>query len=565
MNWVEIPFQTIGGLGLFLYGMHIMSDGLKMVASNRIRNILSHLTKNRIIALLVGAGVTALIQSSSATTVLTVGFVNAGLLTFKQAISVILGANIGTTFTAWLVSIIGKFSIATYALPCIGIGFYMRTFIKRQRVKEIGEILLGFGLIFFGLSIMKDAFGPIKESQRVVDLFAQFSTNPLLGILVGTIFTMILQSSSATIAIVQLLAFNGVIGLDAAIPLILGDNIGTTITAELASIGTSVNAKRTARAHTLFNVLGVCVILPFVWTGLYGDFIRFIFPGSVTTGNIMAHIAVSHSAFNVINALFFTVFIDMLLKVANALVFEKKEKSRLTPQFLEEHLLENPTIAMEQVIKELIRMAELAKETVQDVEKGFFDNDEKLLNKAEESEQALDEFQKSITQYLIRISEKHMDTRGSKEYPILLHSVNDLEKIGDYSKNIVTYAHIRKKEKLVFSDDGVRHIQEMFKKLYELFENVIASLKNRDNTAAESAIDTEDQIDIMKAKCREDHIARLSSGSFKPEAEMMIMDMATNIEKMGDHLISIAKAVLKDLQWGSRIYDEEDAGEGGSE
>jgi phosphate:Na+ symporter len=553
MNWLTIIFQTIGGLGLFLYGMHKMSDGLKMIASDRIRTILSHLTKHRFIALLIGLGVTALIQSSSATTVLTVGFVNAGLLNIKQAVSVILGTNIGTTFTAWLIALIGKFQISTYALPAIGIGFYLRTFSSKKRFLEIGEIILGLGMLFLGLDLMKDAFAPIKDSQIIIDMFTNFSTNPILGVAVGTIFTMLLQSSSATIAIVQLLAFQGVISFDAAIPLILGDNIGTTITAWLASIGTSLNARRAARAHTIFNVLGVIIILPLVWIGLYGKFIEFIFPGEISSTNIMVHIAVAHSAFNIINALIFTVFINYLIKAACFLVRDSKKDSEMTPQLLEENLLASPALAMELVIKELTRMARLAKITVSTVQKGLFDENERLLQKAGKNEKALDEFQQAITQYLIRISEKHLATRESSEYPVLLHSVNDLEKIGDYSNNIIGYAHIKIKNRLTFNPEGVAQINEMFDKLYRMFDIIINSLKERDSETTPEAISIEDQIDDMKLQVRQNQIMRLKANIGKPESEIMIMDLATNLEKMGDHLVSIAKAVGKDLQWRKKM------------
>lgn len=553
MQFIEMLFMTIGGLALFLYGMQKMSYGLKMAANERIRTVFSHLTKNRIIALLIGTGITALIQSSSATSVMTIGFVNAGLLTLKQAVSIILGANIGTTITAFIVSIVGKFKISTFALPAIGIGFYLRTFSKKRNIVEIGEIILGFGLIFFGLDIMKDAFGPIKKSQATAELLASFSNNPLLGILVGTAVTMILQSSSATIAIVQLLAFNGVIPFDAALPLILGDNIGTTITAQLASIGTNLNARRVARAHALFNIIGVCIILPFVWLGLYGNFIEFILPGEITSTNIMVHIAVAHSAFNIINAIIFAIALNLLLKAAISLTREKKEDLDKAPKYLQERLIRNPSIALEQVLKELIRMAEIAKRTVEDAQKGFFNNDEKLLTSAADGEDTLDEFQQVITQYLVKISEKNLFTRESREYPILLHSVNDLEKVGDYAKNIVRYAEKKSRNRLTLPDEGVEEINKMFNKLYELFDNVIDSLKSKDREMAMKAIAIEDQIDVMKDRCRENHINRMVQNVENPESGTMIMDLAINIEKMGDHLISIAKAVIKDLQWGKKI------------
>ena len=553
MQYFEMFFMTIGGLALFLYGMQKMSYGLKMAANERIRTVFSHLTKNRIIALLIGTGITALIQSSSATSVMTIGFVNAGLLTLKQAVSIILGANIGTTITAFIVSIVGKFKISTFALPAIGIGFYLRTFSKKRNIVEIGEIVLGFGLIFFGLDIMKDAFGPIKNSQTTADFLASFSSNPVLGIIVGTAVTMILQSSSATIAIVQLLAFNGVIPFDAALPLILGDNIGTTITAQLASIGTNLNARRAACAHALFNIIGVCIILPFVWLGLYGNFIEFILPGEITNTNIMVHIAVAHSTFNIINAIIFAIALNLLLKAAISLTREKKEDLDKAPKYLQERLIRNPSIALEQVLKELIRMAEIAKRTVEDAQKGFFNNDEKLLTSAADGEDTLDEFQQAITRYLIKISEKNLFSRESKEYPILLHSVNDLEKVGDYAKNIVRYAEKKSRNRLVLPDEGVEEINSMFNKLYELFDNVIESLKSKDREMAMKAIAIEDQIDVMKDRCRENHINRMVHNEENPESGTMIMDLAINIEKMGDHLISIAKAVIKDLQWGQKI------------
>jgi phosphate:Na+ symporter len=522
-----------------------------------VRNILSHLTKNRVIALLIGLGITALIQSSSASTVMTIGFVNAGLLSLKQAVSVNLGANIGTTFTAWLIAIIGKFKISTYALPAIGIGFYLRTSSNKRRFNEIGTILLGFGLLFLGLDIMKDAFGSLKESDVVVDMFTQFSTNPLLGVLVGTIFTMILQSSSATIAIVQLLAFQGVISFDAALPLILGDNIGTTITAELASIGTSPNAKRAARANTLFNVIGVCIILPFVWVGLYGKFVEFLFPGEITQTNIMAHIAVAHSAFNVINATIFMVFINALLRAADMLVVKKKGLTEMTPQLLQEQLLPTPALAMEQVIKEIIRMAKLARKGVQYAQKGFNDSNEVLLKKAWEIENALDDFQHSITAYLVRISEQHLVTRESNEYPVLLHTVNDLEKIGDYSDNIVIHANHKIKGNFVIDENAATHVARMFDKVYEMFDIVISALESRDSVVAREAIGIEDELDFMKIECRKEGVERLKVNTGNAETEIIIMDLARNIEKMGDHLLNIAEAVGNELQWSRKTSLDE--------
>ena len=252
----EMIFSLIGGLGFFFYGMQIMSEGLKNIAGEKLKNILHMATKISIIGVLVGAAVTCLIQSSSATTVMVVGFVNAGLLQLKQAICVVMGANIGTTFTAWLVSSMGVFKVTNYALPAVGLGFAIMKLGRTKKTRFFGQTLMGFGFLFIGLSFMKEGFAPLKNSPRMQEIFVSLSDNPILGVLVGVVFTVILQSSSATIAIVQVLAFNGLITIEAAIPIILGDNIGTTITAQLAAIGTNLNARRAAMSHTIFNVIG---------------------------------------------------------------------------------------------------------------------------------------------------------------------------------------------------------------------------------------------------------------------------------------------------------------------
>ena len=275
----ESIFYLMGGIGLFFFGMSIMSEGLKQIAGEQLKNFLHKVTKHRIFGVMVGCGVTVLIQSSSATTVMVVGFVNAGLVTLKQAIPVVMGANIGTTFTAWLVSSMSVFKISSYALPAIGLGYAIMKFSKTKKRQNIGKFILGFGLLFIGLSFMKDAFGPLKSSEMLKDIFTSFSQNPILGVFAGIIFTILLQSSSATIAIVQVLALNGIISFEAAIPIILGDNIGTTITAQLAAIGANINARRAAMSHSIFNFMGVCYMLILVQLGWFQNIIYFYYPG----------------------------------------------------------------------------------------------------------------------------------------------------------------------------------------------------------------------------------------------------------------------------------------------
>ncbi|MHC4748035.1 MAG: Na/Pi cotransporter family protein, partial [Planctomycetota bacterium] len=368
----ETIFGVVGGLGMFLFGMSLLSDGLKKVAGQKLKNLLESLTRRRIIAVFVGALVTCLIQSSSATTVMTVGFVNAGLLSLKQALCVVLGANVGTTFTAWLVSTFGieGLKITGYALPAIGIGFLIRIIGKRQRTKSLGDIVLGFGLLFIGIWFMKEAFGPLRDSTEVQSVLIRLGENPILAVLAGTAITILLQSSSASIMIIQVLAFQGAFGLDwdlvlrVTIPFILGDNIGTTITAQLASLQTSRNSKRTAMGHTIFNVIGVAYMLPLVWAGWFGDIVELITPFKLSQSTIMVHIAVAHSAFNVFNTIVFLPIIHLLeiivMKILPTRDYELAEK----PVVLEKHLLSTPVIALNQARREIIRMGRAAKDAV---------------------------------------------------------------------------------------------------------------------------------------------------------------------------------------------------------
>ena len=452
---LELMFSLIGGLGFFFFGMKTMSEGLKKIAGERLRAILHAVTKLPIMGVLVGALVTCFIQSSSATTVMTVGFVNAGLLALRQGISVVMGANIGTTFTAWLVSVIAVFKITHYALPLVGIGFAMNTFAKTKNAKFWGQVIMGFGMLFIGLGFMKDAFAPLKESQQVKDIFVAFSYNPILGVLVGMLVTMLLQSSSATIAIVQVLAFSGVISFPAAIPLILGDNIGTTITAELASMGTSVTARRVARSHTLFNVIGVLYMLFFVYTGWFVRFVDFIIPGKITIKNVMFHIAVSHSLFNVVNAMIFLPFIGVLERMCMWIVPKKKGAIEMRPQYLERHLLNTPPIAMEQARNETARMLAVASDSVSTAVKSFLDDNLNSSKLVTEMEQAVDNLQSEITQYLIELSQRNLTPEESEELPVLIHSVNDVERIGDHSENIIELAERKIEKRMPFTEEAI--------------------------------------------------------------------------------------------------------------
>lgn len=545
----ELFFSLIGGLGFFFFGMQLMSNGLKKMAGGKLKAILRMATKIPIIGILVGAAVTTLIQSSSATTVMAVGFVNAGLLVLRQAICVVMGANIGTTFTAWLVSSIAVFKVTNYSLPAIGIGFVLMRFGKTRKMRAFGQVILGFGLLFTGLSFMKDAFGPLKNSQFVRDTFTMLSYSPILGVLVGIVFTVLLQSSSATIAIVQVLAFNGVIGLDVAIPIIIGDNIGTTVTAQMAALGTNLAARRTAMAHTLFNVIGSMYMLFFVYMGWFAKGLDFMIPGQLSAKNIMFYIAVSHSAFNVINTMVFFPFIGWLERLSILLVPKKKDSIEIGTQYLERHLLETPPIALEQARKETVYMLDLANKSIESAMKGFFKNDYKEIKKIPDLENAIDNLQSEITQYLIEFSQRNLAEEETEELPVLIHNVNDIERVGDHAINIVELTERKMEEKLPFTDEAMGGLNFMWDEVRKMVEETREALKDKNIEIAKHALEREEKINQLQVELKEGHVNRLSKGECKIKSGIIFLDLVDNLEKIADHLTNIAQGVIGEMRW----------------
>lgn len=553
----EMLFGTVGGLGLFLFGMGLMSDGLKKVAGQRLRKIVESMTKRPLIAFLVGAGVTALVQSSSATTVMVIGFVNAALLTLRQAICVIIGTNVGTTATAWIVSIsgIGALKITAYALPAVGIGFFMRTLGKTRRTKSTGQILLGFGILFVGIGFMKAGFDPLKESPKVQELFVALGNKPLLAILAGAVITTLLQSSSAAIAIVQLLAMGGAFGsdwqtvLNVSVPFVLGSNIGTTITAQLAALQANLNAKRTAWAHTIFNILGAGIAYPFIYVGWFGALVHVISPWKLGPGTIAANIAIAHTLFNVVNSSIFLPLAGVLEKLVVKFLPEKPGDLAAKPVVLEYHLLDTPVIALEQSRREIVRMAKTAKTALEQSISGIVDDDRRKLESVRQIEDFIDEFQYEITSYLSMLSRRQLSDEVSVELPVLLHTVNDLERIGDHAVNIVEISERKIDKKLSFSDSALTEIDQLRSEIEQMFEYIIEALENSDIKAGKSALVNESNINKMQMDFRRSHVQRMSDSVCSPEAGLVFIDLVDNVEKIGDHLTNIAQAVIGGLQW----------------
>ncbi len=552
----KLIFGLMGGLGLFLFGMKIMSEGLQKIAGSRMRKILSALTSNRIVGTLVGIAVTAIIQSSSATTVMVVGFVNAGLMSLVQSIGIILGANIGTTITAQLIA----FKITKYALPAIGLGAGFKLFTKNQKWNSFGEILLGFGLLFFGLSVMKHAFDPLKTSDEFRQLFMIVGDNHLLGVLIGAILTMIVQSSSATIGITIALATSGILTFDASIALILGENIGTTITANLAAIGTNLAARRTAFAHFLFNSLGVCYMLIF-----FPFFLQLI--SSMTPGDadfviqtqdqatrmggelgdkpfIARHIANTHTMFNIVNTIIFLPLVGLLAKLSTVVIRGREEDMEFHLKYLDNRVLSTPPIALAQARSETKRMAQIAHEMVDETLLFLQDNDLRKIPGLEKKEDLTDVLQKEITDFLVKLSQKSITQETSREVASMMNMVNDLERVGDHCENLWTLNQRKLDQKITFSEIAMNEISEISQLTREFLAKIIQALEDKDTGIFDEAHRLEDGIDDIEERLRNNHIKRLNTGECTVNSGLIFIDMLHNFEKIGDHTYNFAKAVV---------------------
>lgn len=556
----------IGGLALFLFGMGMMSDGLKQAAGDRLRAMLGRITRYRLSGLAMGTGVTCLIQSSSATTVIVVGLINAGLLTLAQAISVILGANIGTTVTGWLVSLVvtlKHFKISDYALPLIAVGFVLSTFGRRRKTKTIGNIILGFGMLFLGLDYMKDGMGELgdKKASPLIALIKSIGDRPLLAVLAGAGFTMVIQSSSASIAMVIVamtapeFAADPAAGLRIAIPFVLGDNIGTTITAQLAALRTGLNGKRAAMAHTLFNVVGVAVVLPLVYLGIYPRFIEWLYPGPLTGGEggtLGFHISLAHTCFNVTAAFIVLPFVGLLAKLVTKILPSKGDEVSLRPVVLEEHLLSTPALAMQQIRAEILRMLRAAQRATKVAVTAVIRDRPHLIKEVAEKEQATDEFQTAITRYLVALSRQTLEEDTANELPVLMHSVNDIERVGDHAMNIAEIAGRKFENRHAFSEDADQECRRMWRRVEMMFDAVNEAIENGDTGAAARALEDEGAVNELDEQFRNNHIARMSEGQCSALSGLIFTDYLHNLEKIGDHLANIAQGIVGGGQWAGQ-------------
>jgi len=551
-----VIFQSLGGLGLFLFGMKIMSDGLQKVAGNKLRQILALVSNNRLIGCGVGAMVTSIVQSSSATTVMLVSFVDAGLMTFVQAIGVILGANIGTTVTAQLIA----FKITAYALPGIALGVLLKFFVGRGKWVYVGDVLLGFGLVFYGLATMQDGFAPLKQNPDFIALFTRFNADHigsiLLCVIVGTVITMILQSSSATVGITMALASQGLLNFEACVALILGDNIGTTITAELASIGASINAHRTARAHTLFNVIGVILVIIFfplflkliVWvTAAMMDIGP---PDLVVEGqqpNISRYIANAHTGFNVINAIIFLGFLHYLVKLATWLTPHKKEEKGLEEfhhiKYIDSKYIDTPDVAISQARAEIVRMGEAVIQMYDDVIHSLSKRKLEELVQWRKREDVIDGLQREIIKFLVQVMQKPITAEESKEIASLMRMANNLERAGDGVESIAELIEELLQQELHLSEGGLHDYEVISIEVRKFLGLVVGAIRRGDKEVMAQAQKLEDCIDRMREEMRGNYIMRLQSGVCTVDPGLILVDMLTAFEKIGNFCYNVAQAV----------------------
>jgi len=531
---LEMLFGLLGGLGMFIYGVQIMGRGLQRAAGDRLRRLLEILTTNPVMGVVVGAAVTALIQSSSATTVMVVGFVNAGLMNLSQAAGVIMGANIGTTVTAQLIA----FRLTEAALPAIAVGAAVWLFGRRRLHRYIGEVLLGFGLLFLGMQTMSGAMAPLREMEGFRNAIMAFGRNPLVGVLVGMAMTVLVQSSSATIGILQAVASQGLLGINVALPVLFGDNIGTTVTALLSSVGTSVTARRAAVIHLIFNVVGTViflVLLPLVLPIV-----------TATSSDAVRQIANAHTIFNVTNAAVQLPFIYLLTRVASRLVPGEVVTLEHGPKYIDRRFLENPSIALGQVTRELLRMGDLARDIVSESVEAFFTGDTKHIKSALNKEEVVNELEREITGYLVTLSRRSLTDEQSRKLNLLISVTNDIERVGDHGTNVAELAEYKIEHGLPFSEQAMSDLRYMYEKVHDVYTQALEALRTESRQLSLIIIQEEDLVDRIEKDLRRAHIKRLNEGQCFPGSGVVFLDIISNFERIGDHASSIAHGLIGD-------------------
>jgi phosphate:Na+ symporter len=548
-------FGFLGGLGMFLYGMNIMADGMQKTAGSKMSSFLGMLTNNRFLAVALGALITAIIQSSGATTVMVVGFVSAGVLNLSQAVGVIMGANIGTTITAWIVSMsqLGDaFEVMKpgfYAPAIIGIGALLLVFAKSQKKKTIGEILIGLGLLFIGLDFMSGSINPYTDAPIFAKAFEILGGNPLLGMIIGALVTALLQSSSASVGILQTLAMNGIVTTNAAIYITLGQNIGSCVTAMLSSMGGSRTAKRAAVMHLTFNVIGAIVF------GSIG-FIFFSLRPAFAASNINAvQISIFHTIFNLSMTTLLFPFADVLVKISGMVVKEKAEEEPVaedaetaaTLKHLDERIFESPAFAVETAALEVVHMGQITYENVVRAIDSVLTVNSDEVETVFKTEQTINNMEKMLTEYLIKVDNLSLTEKQKKVVNNLFYSVSDIERIGDHAENLAEQAQYMVEHGLQFSTTGMDDLKSISDSVLKSFQYAIDARQNGNMEAVRKVSQYEDDVDSQEEELREKHIERLSAGECKASAGVVFLDIISNLERVSDHAYNLAGYVKDEM------------------
>lgn len=523
----------LGGIALFMYGMQLMGDGLQKAAGAKLQKILEAMTGVLAMGILLGAVVTAVLQASGATTVMTVGLVNAGLLTLKQGFGIIMGANIGTTMTAQLIA----FKLSDYITILIFIGFLIQLLAKKSRNKYLGQVMLGFGILMLGMDMMGNAVMPLRNYPGFVDFIEHFSNNPLLGIFIGMFMTVIIQSSSATIGILIAMAGQGLIPLEGAIPVLLGDNIGTCITAVLASLRANITAKRVAAAHVMFNVIGSIIFVTFMpW------FIKLVIHIS-PDGDIVRQIANAHSSFNILNTLLFMPFVNQFIHLVEKIVPGKAEIISMRPVYLDSNMLSTPSIAISLAVKEVVRMGNLARKDVRLGMELIQNFDEQKLKYVLEHEPVVDALERDITDYLTKMSSTEISDALSARHTGLLHACNDIERIGDHGETLAKKARMIYEDNVKFSPQAKAELLQLGEMVLHASERALEALEKNDKEIAADAIRLCREVKHYQKEIRKTHIVRLNEGICNPVTGFVMMELLINMKRVADHSKNIGQLV----------------------
>lgn len=543
MDYAAILIPFAGGLGMFIYGMQIMAQGLENAAGNKMKSFLEVLTKNKFFGVLLGMLITAVIQSSSATTVMVVGFVNAGIMNLGQAMGVIMGANIGTTVTGWLVSSVewAKALSPTNLAPiAIMVGVVIMLVGKRHSSKDVSSIIVGFGILFVGISTMSAAVAPLKDSPEIVNLFITLGKNPLLGILAGTVVTAIIQSSSASVGILQSLAAAGLVPMSAAIYIILGQNIGTCVTAILSSVGTKKNAKTAALMHLLFNMIGTVIFG--VIAVLFFTMIR----PSMASGMItQTQISAVHTAFNIGTTILLFPASNLIIRLAKKIGGADKVAQEESVLLLDDRMLETPSIALQSTFSETLRLGRIVMDSLEKAESVLFTQSREDIQTLKTQEDLVDKLSAGISEYAIRISSQQVSDREHQEVAHLLQIISDMERVSDHCENISEYAETLYEKKAAFSELGAEGIKQMFAVCMDSFQYALEAFEEGSREKALKAIEKETQADDLEISLRTKHIEWLANNQCDTEAGIVFLDAITSLERISDHARNIAEEVLK--------------------